>query len=495
MKRTNILILAVLLIATGCGGGGGGTAGQPNSSTAGNSGSDNSGGPGSGASPGGDIIRGTITGFGSVFVDGNRFDTANASVTKDDDESSEDDLNIGMVVELRGDLSAGTATRVDFEEDIKGPVDAVNPDQLTVLGQTVVLTPTTVVDDGLNFGSLNVGDVLEVSGLRGENDALEATFIEDKLLSEVNAFKVIGTLRDLDAVAQSFRIGGLQVDYSIARLDDGVVLADGITVEVKDESLAYSPGDFTLIASKIEPAGFGTGDNGESGDDANTGARGQLEGLITDLVDAGQFELSDVTVRHDANTQFVFGDSSLLSVGTKVQVEGRLNDDRSIDATKIKFSRNSARLHGVVESVDMNNATLTILGLLVDLSQVREYEDDRDDVEPFGLFDIRNGDFLELRGNSTATTLIANEVEREDDDDTRLRGPVAEVDTSARSFSIMGVSINTSANTQYEGLNDERISADAFFAAIADGQALVEAQWEGNVTDPSIAVRELSIED
>jgi hypothetical protein len=53
----------------------------------------------------------------------------------------------------------------------------------------------------------------------------------------------------------------------------------------------------------------------------------------------------------------------------------------------------------------------------------------------------------------------------------------------------------TDSNTQYEGLNDEVITADTFFDALSDGQTLVDAQWNGAVTDTSVAVRELSLED
>ena len=91
--------------------------------------------------------------------------------------------------------------------------------------------------------------------------------------------------------------------------------------------------------------------------------------------------------------------------------------------------------------------------------------------------------------------LIANEVERDDDDDTRLRGPAENVDVDARTLAILGLPIVTSANTQYEGFDDEVMTADAFFAAIASGQTLVDAQWDGIVTDTSVAVRELSLED
>lgn len=503
MNKLFLVLLSTLVLAA-CGGGGGGGGGgsnapAPTGNTVGGTGGGTGGGGGTQPPPTAsvDLIRGAITGFGSVFIDGQRFDTVDATFSKDDDDATQDDLSVGMIVEVRGDISSGTASSVDFEEDIKGPVDDIAPglDELIVLGQTVRITPDTVIDDSLSLNALNVGDILEISGLRGENDVLEASFIEDKLAADVNAYKVIGNVRDLDTTAQTFRIGGLTVNYSIALLDDGVIIENGNVVEVKDESRAYSPGDFNLIASKIEPSGLGQLGAGIGDGDVPTFARVQIEGLITKIVDGTRLELAGTVVNHDLSTQFVFGDATLLSVGTKVQVEGSIAEDGAITATKIKFTRNSARLHGQVETVDTAASTLTILGVTIDLSQVQDFDDSRDDVEQFGVGDIMNGDYLAVRGNSTGNLVIANEVERDDDDDTRLRGPAGDVDADARTLSILGVSITTSASTQYKGFNDEALTADAFFTAMAAGQTLVDAQWNGTVTDTSVAVRELSLED
>jgi len=73
------LFLAAILV-TGCGGGGGGSGSDPakNSFTA-----------------------GPITGFGSVIVNGIRFDVSGANVADDEDEvQGEGNLKLGMVAEI-----------------------------------------------------------------------------------------------------------------------------------------------------------------------------------------------------------------------------------------------------------------------------------------------------------------------------------------------------------------------------------------------------------
>ena len=495
-KWLSTLVLCVTAVACG-GGGGGGGVGAVAESAAGVSGSGPGTGGGSAPPPGPpgaslELVRGVITGFGSVFIDGRRFDTSDAVISKDDEDASEAELSIGMVVEVRADLSTARASRIDFEEDIKGPVDAISENllELVVLGQTVTLLPDSILHDGLAVTDLLIGDVLEVSGLRGANDVLEATFLERERSTEVKAYKVIGQLRALDTDAQTFRIGGLTIDYSTARLEDGLALVEGITVEVKDQSKAYSPGAFTLVASAVEPAGLGRVD-----DNLDDPDRAQLEGLITAVDSPSAFEIGGIIVNYDANTRFRYGDSTRLAVGTRVKVSGMLEGEGSIRAAEIKFARNSTRIHGLVEMVDTVAMTLRILGISVDVSGVEAFEDERDQRNPFSIHDILPGDFLEIRGAGVNGAIIANEVAREDDDETRLRGTATVVDAEAGTLNILGVAIVTSANTRYEGFDDEVLSRQAFFEAIADGQTLIDAQWSGSITDTTVAVRELSLEE
>ena len=299
----------------------------------------------------------------------------------------------------------------------------------------------------------------------------------------------------MDSADQSFRIGGLTIDYSVAELD-GVSLANGSLVEVKDTSKAYTPGLFSIVATKVEPAGLlMSGGEPEGGNDASDLGQIQIEGLVSNIVNANQFELAGILVNHDASTTFVYGDRTQLAAGTKVQAEGVLDESGAITAQQIKFANNSTRVHGIVELVDRDAELISILGVDIDLASVVNFEDKRDDVEPFALADVLSGDFLEVRGSFFGTTVIANEVVREEDDDTRLRGPSDNVNAEERSLTILGVEILTSASTQFEGLNDEVLSAEEFFGRLANGQTLVDAQWESVVVDSSLPVRELSLED
>jgi ABC-type phosphate transport system substrate-binding protein len=117
------------------------------------------------------ITTGTVTGFGSVFVNGVEFDTAGASMDIDDVPSTSDGtddasvLGIGMVVTVTGTVNAdgvtGTATAISYDEIFEGPITA-EPDEdvdmqtktFEVFGITVVADSNTTVFVGTDYSSL-----------------------------------------------------------------------------------------------------------------------------------------------------------------------------------------------------------------------------------------------------------------------------------------------------------------------------------------------------
>ena len=151
-----VLALLFVLALAGCGGGvDSGGRGAPRSASA----------------------SGPVTGFGSVIVDGVHFDDASASVTDADGAvHSRDDLKLGMTTTINGSVfmmdangAQGTATSIQYDSAIVGPVDSLNGSgkSFVVLGQTVDVQPSTVFETGLNGGlaALTVGDVVEVYAL------------------------------------------------------------------------------------------------------------------------------------------------------------------------------------------------------------------------------------------------------------------------------------------------------------------------------------------
>ena len=108
-----VMTAAALLSLVACGGGGNSDGGTP---------------PPAGQSVP-VVASGTITGFGSVFVNGVRFDTSSAAFTINGKPGTQADLRVGHVVTIhahRDDAGRSTADRIDFDDLVKGPVDSVD---------------------------------------------------------------------------------------------------------------------------------------------------------------------------------------------------------------------------------------------------------------------------------------------------------------------------------------------------------------------------------
>ncbi|KPJ95925.1 MAG: hypothetical protein AMJ53_01820, partial [Gammaproteobacteria bacterium SG8_11] len=90
---------------------------------------------------------GVITGFGSVYVNGDKFDTSGAEINVNDAAAVEADLSIGMVVTIVGTQSRGTAKAhaIYYESEVCGIVSQNSQDgTLDIMGQTVNYDSETV---------------------------------------------------------------------------------------------------------------------------------------------------------------------------------------------------------------------------------------------------------------------------------------------------------------------------------------------------------------
>ncbi len=444
------------------------------------------------------VTTGTITGFGSVYVNGVRYDTNGASVYKDDDRATEDDLRIGQIVRVRGsvadDGSSGRAERIDFDDNVEGPIDSIDVTNgvMVVLGQTVLVDGDTSFDDDISprsLAGLGVGEVVEVSGFVDSTGRILATRIERD--DDGGPFEVTGKVAELDAVAKRFTIGALRVDYSAAMLEDfpSGGLSIGDTVEVKGSQIAA---DGTLLASKVELEYDSSGRSRDDGDDDDHEI--EIEGLITRFVDATDFDVAGRPVRTTSSTRYEDGAVGDLGVDVKVEVEGQYDAEGVLIAEKVDFKRdNAVRLEGPVAAIDANGV-ITVLGLQVSTDAMTRFEDKTDDDESdrFRTADLRVGDWVEVRGYEDpagSNQVRARRLERVDaDDEVEVRGPFR--NPAAPSFQVLSVVVDTSAATSFEE-GDLRISSAEFFARAPGRIVEAEGTWDGT----RITADEVEIED
>jgi hypothetical protein len=455
LKKTSILALALLVAA--CGGGGGSGSASPS-------------GPATGGIQGSGIVFGSITGFGSIFVNGVEWRTSGAQFTIDGQSGGrEDQLRIGKVVTVRGTLDAGgtsgSASTVDYADSVEGPIASIDraTGSFVVLGQTIRVTGSTRFDDSVSprsFDGLSVGLIVEVSGFVDAAGAVVATHIERKTAGA--PFEVTGAVSNLSTANSTFSINALVVDYAAATVTNGT-LANGATVEVKGSTIL---GNGALRASSVEVKG-GLG--------ARNGDQIEIEGYVTRYSSNGDFDVNAQRVSTDSSTQFVLNGLT-LALNVKVEVEGSINASSVLVARKVELKRdNSTRILATIESITAPS-TLRLLGVNVSTEAGTQYEDKSSaGVRTLGFSALRTGDYVEVRGfeGATAGTMTATILERDDLETRRELRAVAR-NPADPNVTLLGQTISLAGVTEFRDLAGNPITRVQFFAALSGGSQSIE---------------------
>ena len=432
------------------------------------------------------VSVGTISGFGSVIVNGVRYDTSNAVITIDGSAGSEADLAVGQVVAISGTLdsggSTGVAQSIEFDDIVEGPVTSVDAaaETLVVLGQLIRTDADTSFDDSFSPASIagvNVGDTVEISGFILADGSINATRISRE--QPGGDFEVTGVVANV--TADTFEINGLVVDYSGAMLEDfpNGTIENGQPVEAEGQSLGANG---ELVATRVEYEGFEIGD-----DDID---QVEIEGFVTRFVSASDFDIEGVPVTTNAQTQFENGSSADIALDTKLEVEGAFNASGVLVADKIELKpRGDIRIESLVEAVSATD--LTLLGVTVEVSSSTRYEDKSSaNLEPFNLSNVSVGDYVEIRGFLDGMNVSATLLEREDfEGEVGVRGIVDTANDP--DFTILGILIQTDGATVFEGANGLPIDAAEFFNQVPG----ITVEAEGTLLNSGIVADEVEIED
>lgn len=433
----------------------------------------------SGGMSGTGVSQGSISSFGSIFVNGVEWDVSNARIEIDGASSTEAALRVGMVVRVEGDRSqdglSGDAERVSFDDSIEGPI-ANDPVEtvagvertFSVLGTSIVMrVDQTSFDDGASFVGLAADDVVEVSGFVDSGGAVRATRIELKgafpALNDVELRgRVANLVKDGDGSGE-FDLGTIMVHYTSTTTFDDLTrtsLAAGDLVEI-DGTVRIGGDEIDASRIERETSGLGSGDS----DDA------KVEGIIATCVESPDYCVSGVPV-DDSGASFD-PPGFMPAVGDRVECEGRLESGVLI-ATRLKSrSADSAsrdvRIDASLTSIDAAARTLVILGVTIAADGDTRLEDKSDlDDENLSFSELQVGQFLQIEAISTGPSAArALSIEREDaevgDDDVRLEGPVTALDPNVPSLSILGQPIPLGGSTVYRDVFDQSRTEEEFF--------------------------------
>lgn len=409
---------------------------------------------------------GVITSFGSIFVNGVKFETDGASSSLDGvPGTGQNGLNVGMVVTVKGRVNGdgtGTATHIAYADEVEGLVLANNlaadgTGTLDVMGQEVTLDAATVFEShvaGITSSSqIAVGNIVEVSGYSSGNGGIHATRVEVKsatLEQYQEQLEVKGRIANLDTATQTFTLGTgstLVIAYDGATLDlSGQTLREGLYVEVKSTT-GIDPASGRLVASEVELEGDGDkGIDGEAGDDV------ELRGMVTSVKSATEFELNGQPVRFTSQTRFENGSAQEIAEQVMLEVEGELDANGVLIASEIEFEEQaSIEIQAGLDAVNAAANTISLLGKTIRVNNSTLIEDDVYGLMQMSQFmqSLRAGDRVEVHAYVDAEgNLVATKLEREHDGETagvELEGPVDEV-PAAGVLMIAGITVNTGTN-------------------------------------------------
>jgi hypothetical protein len=406
--------VALALFVAGCGGG--------------------VGSGGTGISPG--VAQGTINGFGSVIVDGDRFDDSRVATFEEDapGDQTRTEVLLGERVELEVD-AAGVVTRLRVDAALVGAIDRVTaPAGFTMLGQAVTINsdaargPVTQFAGGYTgLASLRASDAVEVHGFivrSAGGEAIQATRVERR--AALPAYlKLTGLASAVDA--NGFRLGTLRIATASATvLPAGATLAEGQAVAVLAPlaSLLGPPGAPTQVSA----AQLRLRMPGSAGDEV------RISGVIG-LLDAAaaRLDLGGTSVAF-AGAE-IRPDGGSLADGLYVQARGIVQGDGSVRAESVRIrdgrGEAEAELKGNVAGLDLATPRFSVRGVVVDASSA--------EIESCPNGTLSEGQFVAVEGALGPTGVIAKSVHCEDEpDDATIerKGTAGSVDAAASRFTL-----------------------------------------------------------
>lgn len=360
---------------------------------------------------------GTVTGFGSIYVNGIHFQTDTSNVTVNHQSSNEDALKLGMVVQVFGTVdeatNEGIAETVIYDQNLEGAITAIevvdaHSMQITVLGQTL-LVEDTIEMEGTSFATLAIGNVIEVCGYVDNNDNLVATRIElvDVEYNGETSLELEGTIAALNTEQQQFKIKGQTIMYNNAQLDlMGESISTGMQVEVQGHELDENNHLIAdTITIKAVPSQF------------EKSAAMSIEGIVSGFQSFDNFYVNGIKV--DASSaKFIQGSKNQLSDDVKVIVKGSFEIDSGstfkINATSIRFDiKGDSKIQASVINIDSDSLTFNLSGVDVQTESFTSYKDNKPGKNKYFHFDdLAVGDTIQARGSMISDHFVATDIKR-----------------------------------------------------------------------------------
>ena len=428
-----LLVFGATLALAACGGGGGDQVNTPPVQP----------------SPMSTVYSGPISGFGSVIVNGMRFETVGASLSDDDGSPVRlQDLALGMSVNIDGTVDdntgRGRAKSLSLVHGNTGAITSIDRSSqtITVMGLIIKTNTATAYKNVASFSALAVGDAVEVYGTLQSDNTVLATLIEKETGTYTN--RAVGRVSNLDTKAKTFKIGSLVVNYGTATVIG--TLAEGRQIRV---TATQGPVNNVLIANSIKVT-----DGAAYGSSVASGTFLKIKGVAEAAPINGLLTVSGTRVNV---AQATYEGGTSIVAGALLEIKGTW-DGTVLQASKVELERNDRdndgyidrnELYGSVSSITTSNGKTLVMinGVMVDVTQAY--------FKNGSLAQLAIGVPVEVKGSVQGSVFIASKVEFKSgsnaspgDFDYEQFGQVTDF-VSVANFKVNGVRVDAS-NARFE---------------------------------------------
>lgn len=374
--------------------------------------------------------QGSISGLGSIVVNGVRFETTDSVVYDSDDFNTNYDSNtstfgsplaLGMTVALFGDVddaqSLGRATRIRVVGGVRGTMSAIDTTALTLTlpTQTILLSTATTyggTSDGTSTGAaitsltqlaaLSNNPLLTIYGLpQADGSFLATRVVVTNAAAHAMDVAVRGTITAIagsNYTVKTDASNSITVSCSSCTIQPSgstPVIGDAVRALASDISQWNSP---TLTASRLQlvNASYLTSFQGAP----STATYAKIKGVAVQdgsrwLV--GGVEVSGATLTAGTLYEIKGTWSGSVLAATRVEVEGQ----RSFTDNAGSSRTYSNEFYGAVSN--LNGSNFSVQGVNVNASSA---------YFPYGsATSLSNGTFVEVKGSYVNGTLNATKVE------------------------------------------------------------------------------------
>jgi hypothetical protein len=386
-------------------------------------------------------------------------------------------------VKVKGTVSAdgltGIAENIEVVDEARGAVAAIGTDTLTINGQTVLVDGGTVLAGAGVKGltSFSVNDNIEVHGGRDDTGAIHATRVE-RLSDSARGEGVRGAVSGKNGT--TFNIGSFTItsDASTTIVPSGATFGNGDIVDARlNGSTAIK-----ITVERLDHPEF----------EALEGRELSVQGIISGFTSTtSAFKTGTQQVLLDANARIDGGVLVDLLDGVKVEAEGHTATGGVLNAGKITIKDNIR-----IEANATADGSASVLGKSVTIASGTRLDNLANDAA-----NILANDGLRVRGfvNRDGSTITATRVTKlskpVDADKMIIQGPAKDINATAQTLIIMGITVSASPTTTARPNDDNgtdtlTMPLDSFFSSLTADRTIVKAKgtFSGNLTASEIEI-------